>query len=59
MGKRPEERMLRNQAAEVLARLRKRDGRPKLSRSEVRRVAAQVGLSDHNIEELLEAEEEE
>ena len=51
--------MLRNQAAEVLARLRKRDGRPKLSRSEVRRVAAQVGLSDHNIEELLEAEEEE
>lgn len=52
VGKKPEERELRRQGAEVLARLRADRPSVRLSKPEIRRLTAQLGLGVEDVEEL-------
>jgi hypothetical protein len=56
MGKRPGERELRRQGAEVLARIRQRQVQPSLTQEQVERLMDTFGTTQENVEELLSLE---
>jgi hypothetical protein len=58
MGKRPDERELRKQGAEALARLKKRRVVPNLTEGQVDRLMDVFGTSQENVDELLSLEED-